>query len=313
LAQKEVIIIAFIVVPIMIGVAVLFTGKANIKGHIALVSNNAQSIPKDNRIKIDVMNKKPAVSNLLLGKYIAIVEEKSNGSYDITTFKNETDKKIIENFFKTGKIAESNEGRNGKKGAGTNILGFILMILLMQGIALIALYTEDRNIKTFRRVLTSPVNERQYIFAQGIFTFLCLYIPSYLALVITKAVFGVNIGFNYGMLSILIGILSALSTSLALFMATVLDSNYSLAASGIYTITCVLSGCYISFTGSNKILNFICDILPQKEYMTLIQGIENGSNMLESKGQLIYLLIWIVALWLVGSSIIKKKMKQGIY
>ncbi|WP_207637897.1 hypothetical protein [Clostridium pasteurianum] len=47
--------------------------------------------------------------------------------------------------------------------------------------------------------------------------------------------------------------------------------------------------------------------------MTLSQGIENGSAMLEFKGQLIYLLAWIVALWLLGSFIIKGKMKKGIY
>lgn len=313
LAKKAVIIVAFVVVPIMIGVAVLFTEKTDIKGNIAFVSDNAQHIPKDNRIQIDVMNKKPADSNLLLGKYIAIVEEKNNGSYDITTLKNEADKKIIENFFKTGKISESNQGENAKKGVGTNILGFILMILLMQGIALITLYTEDRDIKTFRRVLTAPVSERQYLFVQGIFTFSCLYIPSYLALVITKVVFGVDIGFSYGMLGILIGILSALSTSLALFIASVLERNYSLAASGIYVITCVLSGCYISFMGNNKILDTICSIFPQKAYMALSQGIEKGKGMLQFKGQLIYLLIWIVALWLLGSVITKRKMKQGIY
>lgn len=309
IAQKVVIIMAVIVVPIMIGLGVLFTDKADLKGNIAFVSEKAQSIPKDNRIKIDLLNKKPAASTLLLGKYIAIVEEKKDGSYNITTLKNEADKKIIENFFKTGKISENN---NGKKGAGTNILGFILMILLMQGIALITLYTEDRDIKTLRRVLTAPVSERQYILAQGIFSFLCLYIPSYLALVITKAAFHVHIGFNYGMLALLIGILSALSTAMAMFIATVLQRNYSLAASGIYVITCVLSGCYISFTGNNRVIDFICKVLPQKEYMTIIQGIEKGNNLLQFKGQLIYLLVWIIALWLLGSTIAKKKRVAGV-
>ncbi|WP_207637896.1 hypothetical protein [Clostridium pasteurianum] len=47
--------------------------------------------------------------------------------------------------------------------------------------------------------------------------------------------------------------------------------------------------------------------------MTISQSIENGNAMLEFKGQLIYLLIWIVVLWLLGSLIIKSKMKKGIY
>ncbi len=46
--------------------------------------------------------------------------------------------------------------------------------------------------------------------------------------------------------------------------------------------------------------------------MTLIQGIENGKGMLEFKGQITYLLTWIVGLWLMGSGITKKNEKRYI-
>lgn len=141
-----------------------------------------------------------------------------------------------------------------ERGVGTNILGFILMILLMQGVALTIFFEEDRNIKTFRRILTAPVSEKKYLFAQGIFTFLCLYIPSYLAVTIISVCFGINIGFSFGMLAILMMILCALSTAFGLFMTAVLDREISLVASGISMITCVLAGCFISFTDNNKFI-----------------------------------------------------------
>jgi len=313
LAKKEIIIVAVVIVPLMIGIAILFSGKTETKEHIALISSHAQNIPKDARIKIDVMNKKPAISKLLLAKYAAIVEEKADGSYEVTAINNVDSKKIIENFFKDGKITESYESEGGKRGVGTKILGFLIMILLMQGVSLITLYPEDRALKTFRRILTSPVSEMQYIFAQGIFTFSFIFIPTYLAIVITKVCFGVEIGYGLLMLAILIGILTALSTALALFIASVLDRDISLAATAIYVITSILAGCFYSFTVSNKVLDTICNIFPQKAYMTLIQGIENGKGMLEFKDQLVYLLIWIVALWLLGSIITKSKMKKGIF
>lgn len=313
LAKKEIIIVAMVIVPLMIGIAILFSGKAKINEHIALVSNHAQNIPKDDRIKIDLMKQKPATSKLLLGKYAAIVDEKNDGTFDVIDINSVASKKIIEDFLKVGKISESDESEGEKRGVGTRILGFLIMILLMQGVALITLYPEDRTLKTFRRVLTAPVSERQYLFAQGIFTFLFIFIPTYLAIVITKVCFGVEIGYGFLMLAILIGILSALSTSLALFIASVLDRDISLAATGIYVITSILAGCFYSFTTSNKILDTICSIFPQKEYMTLIQGIENGKGMIEFKGQFVYLLIWIVSLWLLGSIITKMKMKKGIY
>ncbi len=313
LAKKEIIIVALVIVPLMIGAGVLFSGKMDRSANIALVSNNAQNVPKDSRIKIHVMKEKPAISDLLLSKYDAIVQEKKPGTYDVTAIKSKADKKSIKNFFEVGKLLPGDQSEQATRGAGTRIIGFILMILLMQGIALIALFPEDRNLKTFRRILTAPVSERVYIFAQGIMTFLFIFLPTYIALVITKLCFGTDIGYGLLMLAILIAILSALSTALALFFVSVIEREVSVTASGIYMITCVLAGCFYSFTGNNKVLDFLCSILPQKQYMTMIQGIENGKSMLQFKGQLIYLLIWIVALWLLGSIITKSKMKKGAF
>jgi len=313
LSKKEIIIVAVVIVPLMIGIAVLFSGKIHTKTHIALVSNHTQNIPKNDKIQIDVMSKKPAISELLLGKYAGIVVEKKDGTYEVTAIKSKAEKESIENFFKGGNISKENVSKAGKRGAGTNILGFILMIILMQGIALTTLYPEDRTLKTFRRILTAPVSEKLYLFVQGIFTFSCLYIPTYLAIAITKVCFGIDIGFGLGMLAILIGILSALSTALALFISSVLERNISLVASSIYILTSILAGCFYSFTGSNKVLDTICIIFPQKAYMTLTQGVENRKGILEYYGQLTYIFIWIIALWLLGSIITNRKMKKGIY
>ncbi|GIP34922.1 ABC transporter permease [Paenibacillus sp. J2TS4] len=313
LSKKEIIIIAVVVIPVMIGVAVFFSGRMETKETVALVSEHVQSIPEDDRLHIEVMSEKPAISNLLLGKYAAIVEEKKDGFYEIATIKSETVKNKLEAFFNDNPMAANHPAEEAKRGFGTNILGFILMIVLMQGVALTILYPEDRALKTFRRVLTAPVSEKQYLLAQGIFTFVCLYIPTYLAVVITKAAFGVEIGYSPGMLAMLIGILAALSTALALFMSSVLERNVSMVASAIYVITSVLAGCFYSFTGNSQVLDTLCRIFPQKAYMTLIQGIENGSAMLEYKGQLIYLLAWIIGLWLLGSMITRRKMKKEIY
>lgn len=321
--KKSVIIMAFVVVPLMIGIGILFSNKSVITGNIALVSEKAKvhsvqqnmqnsidkSISNSSKIKIDVMSKKPAMSKLLLGKYIAVAVQKTDGNYEITSIGNKNDKKIIEELFKTHKIEEGRQYKDDKRGTGTNILGFMMMIILMQGVALILLFTEDRDIKTLKRIMTGPVSERLYLFAQGIFTFLCLFIPTYAALVITKAALKVQIGFNYGMLALLTAILCALSTASALFIASVLEGEYSLAASGIYVITCVLSGCFISFTGNNIILDTICKVLPQKQYMAIAQGIENGKGTLQFRGQFIYLFIWIIALWLIGSIVTKRKME----
>jgi ABC-type multidrug transport system, permease component len=312
IAQKTTIIIALILIPLMIAAAILFSEKVVIKGNIAYVSDSKLNLPKDNRINIEVLKEKPALSTLVMGKYIAIVE-KNNENYIVTTIKNETDKKIIETYFKTGKLPNNNEAQTSQKGTGTNILGFIFMILLMQGIALITLYVEDRDKKTLRRILMSPVSERIYLFSQELFTFSCIFIPSYITLVITKLVFKVDISFSYGMLFLLVAIISFLSTSLALLLASVLGSDYSLASTGIYMLTSLLSGCYIAFATGNKLIDKFCSALPQKPYMTLIQGVERGQSIDLFSKQLIYLFIWIIAAYLLGSAFNKNKIRKGVY
>ncbi len=316
LTKKPIIIVAMIVIPIIIGIALLFSSKPASKETIAFLSSNAQNIPQSSQFTVEVVDKKPTQGDLVLGKYVAIVEDKNDGNYKVTSFKSENDIKVIEDFFKSSKIPESYKGEDqimAERGVGTNILGFILMILLMQGVALTIFFEEDRNIKTFRRILTAPVSEKEYLFSQGMFTFLCLFIPSYLAVTIITVCFKINIGFSFGMLALLIMLLCALATTFGLFMTAVLDSEISLVASGISMITCVVGGCFISFTDNNKVLDAICSIFPQKHYITMIHGIEKGSGILEFKGQFIYLLIWIVGLWLFGSFITNRKMKKGIY
>lgn len=316
LTQKPIIIVAMIVIPIMIAIAILFSSKPASKETIAFLSSNVQSLPQSSQFTVEVVDKKPTQGDLVLGKYVAIVEDKNDGNYEVTSFKNENDIKVIEDFFKSGKIPESYKGEDqimAERGVGTNILGFILMILLMQGVALTIFFEEDRNIKTFRRILTAPVSEKKYLFSQGIFTFLCLFIPSYLAIIIISSCFKINMGFSFGILAILIMLLCALATSFGLFMTALLNRDISLVASGVSLITCVLAGCFISFTDNNRILDILCSIFPQKMFMTMVHGIEKGNSILDFNGQLIYLIIWIVGLWLFGSFITNKKMKKGIY
>ena len=311
--KKEVITVAVLIIPIMIAAAVLFAARTGMKANIALVTENPQGIPYSSKFKIEVMDKRPAESELLLGNYDFIVEEKTPGSYEVSTvIKNKADKETVENFFNNGQSPEGYDSEDMKRGLGTKILGFLAMVVMMQGVALTLLYPEDRTLKTFRRILTAPVSGRQYILVQGLFTFLCLYIPTYLAIVATRECFGIKIGFGPGMQAVLIGLLTALATAFALFISSVLKDNISLAASGISVITCLLAGCYSSFTAGSKLLDTLCSIIPQKAYMTLLEGVEKGNGLWDFKVQLAYILIWIAALLLMGGVVSRSRMKEGI-
>lgn len=257
------------------------------------------------------MNEPPAISTLAMGKYNAFVEVNKDGEFNVSTLKGESDKKAIQSFFESGKLPENN--KNEQRGIGTTILGFVLMLALMQGVALTTFYPEDRNNSTFKRILTSPTGSKRYLVAQGIFTFICLYVPTFIAIAVTKIGFGVEVGFGLGTLTVLLVILTAFATAFSLFMASIMDRNISLATSGISNITCLLAGCFFNFTGNIRVLDMLCNILPQKAFMTLSQGIEGSGAFREFAGQITYIVAWVMALWLVGNVVTKRKLKKGVY
>ncbi|MCY8674545.1 ABC transporter permease [Bacillus spizizenii] len=229
LTKKAIIIIALIIIPLMIGVAIMFSGKPVFKETIAFVTeqDDVHHMPSDSAFIVVPVHQKPKFSDLVLGKYAAIVE-KNQRDYKVTTLKSKADQKMIQQFFETGKMPGSYRGEDElrtERGTGTNILGFIVMLVLMQGVALASLYPEDRMLKTFRRILVSPVHVGKYLLVQFIFTFLCLYIPTYLAVVITNVFFHTGIGFRLDILAGLLGVLIMLGTAFAIFMASVMERN----------------------------------------------------------------------------------------
>ena len=274
ISKKSIIVTTIIFVPLMIMAAVYFTGKMEIKGTIAVVFENKSVNLNTKHLNVKMLDKRPNISELLLNKYDAVLEDKGNGKIQITTIKGEKFKNTIKNYLKLPQNIKGNIDIGEKRGVGTNILGFLIMIILVQSVGLMVLYPEDRDFKTFRRMLVSPVSEGKYLLAQGIFNFIIIYIPVFLAIVITKAVFNVNIGFSYGNLAILLSIITFLGTAFALFITSAIDDLESslMLGSVIITLTSILSGSFYSFSDNNKILDMIVNILPQKSYLTLVKG-----------------------------------------
>ncbi|KRU30348.1 ABC-2 family transporter protein [Clostridium sporogenes] len=315
ISKKAIIINTIIFVPLMIMAAVYFTDKMEIKGTIAVVSENKFVNLNTKYLKVKVLDKKPKMSELLLNKYDAVLEDKGNGKIQITTIKGDKFKNTIENYLKAPQNINANLDIGEKRGVGTNILGFLIMIILVQSVALMILYPEDRDFKTFRRILISPVSEGKYLLAQGIFNFIIIYISVFLAIVIAKVVFNVNIGFSYGNLAILLSIITFLGTAFALFITSAIDDLESslMLGSVIITLTSILSGSFYSFSDNNKILDTIINILPQKSYLTLVQGVENGKNILSYKLELSYIVILILVLFTLASLMTKNSFKTGKY
>ena len=80
----------------------------------------------------------------------------------------------------------------------------------------------------------------------------------------------------------------------------------NMVGSSIVVLTTVLSGSFYSFEGSNKILESALWILPQKDFLSFVQGLERGTKISSMIPQLAYILILILAFYIVSSIKIKK-------
>ncbi|QTD42078.1 ABC transporter permease [Sporosarcina sp. Te-1] len=309
--KLHIIIIAVVIIPLVIGAVIYFSGTIKSPYKIAFISNEDAPLVNNESIQIEQMNEQPALSTLVMGKYNAFVEATEDNKFTVTTYKDDSFKKTIESFFESGKLPVNHNA--AKRGIGTSILGVVLLIALMQGVALTTFYPDDRNKSTFKRMMMSPLTSRQYLVAQGMFTFSCLFVPTYFVILVMKVCFKTDVGFGLGTLAGLLIIATALATAFSLFMASVMNRNISLATSGISILTCLQAGCLFNYDSENKWLNAVTNILPQKPFMTLSQGIEGGQTFFDFPWQISYIVGWIIVLWLAASLITNKKVQNGIH
>lgn len=313
--KKPVLVIAFIVMPLLIAAAIFFSGRSAAKETIAFLSPDHTVDLQAQPYKIITVDQAPALSQLVEGEYAAYVTKSEDGSCTVMSLKSEQDKAAIQMFFQTGHFPagyKSDDQKRQERGVGTNILGFIAMLALMQGVALTALYPEDRVNKTFCRVLTSPVSVNSYLTAQFLFTMICLYVPAFAAICVIHFIFGANIGFSMGMIALLLLILTLFATAFALYISTLLEENANLVTSGVSIVTCILAGCFIPIAVNNPVFSWICKAIPQTEYMNLVHGMEFGGHLNQYTGAIIYILLWTALLLLGAALTAKNKIEKGI-
>lgn len=313
--KKEILVIALVIMPLLIAAAIFFSGHTASKEVIAFqwqdqVPDLQAPDLQAQQYVIKMVKEAPALSQLILGEYIAYVTKAADGSYTVMSLKSNEDKAAIKALFQTGHFPpgyKSDDQKRQERGVGTNILGFITMMMLMQGVALTALYPEDRVNKTFRRIMTSPVSVRKYLSAQLIFTMVCLYFPTFAAILAIHFVCGTYIGYPLGVIALLLLILTLFSTAFALFISSALDRNASLVTSGVSIVTCILAGCFVPIVTNNSVLSQILKLIPQSSYMTLVHGIEFGDRLGEYTGAAVYILLWTLLLWLAGIAVTQMK------
>ncbi len=293
--------------------AVYFTSNFEIKGNIALVSRGSVPEILSKSMNVRLMESVPPMSQLVMNKFDAVVIDRGNGEYVVDTIKNREFEETVLKLLKNPGACNGEDHKSRK--AGTVILGYMIMFLLLQGLYFMAFFTEDKERRSFRRIVTSPASIAGYLAANCIFSFIMVYVPTMAVLAVCREALGIDIGFAYLQYAGLLAMFVAFSSTFALFMTAVLENpdNVMALASSIAVLTSILSGSFSAVnTGSSAVNRFI-GLIPQKAYLTLVQGLENGKTFTDYLPQAGYMLVLSLAMAGLGVMVCRRRFNAGRY
>lgn len=290
-SKKNYIIVSLLMTMVSIVFAVYLTSKVQVQGNIAVVTQSNVTVFQSQYIKFTSVKKVPTKYELVMGKYDGVLIDKGNGNYNIETIKNDDFKKMLELLVKNPKnfIPEIKETR----GAGTNIIGFLLMFILIQGIFFMFTLAEDLELKQIERIVAAPISFIKYLLSHFIFSFLFIFAPTIIILAVMKYIFGFNLGFSLLQYVPLLSLICSFGVAFAMLINAcikVSDTANMLGAS-IIVLTTVLSGSFYSFDKGNKILEKALWVFPQKNILSFVQGLENGKRVSSMFFQLLYVIL----------------------
>lgn len=304
-SRRYYIITALLMSVFSIGLAIYFTSSLQVKGSIAVVTQSRNSVFQSDYIKFTAMEKEPPKYQLVLGKYDGVIIDKGDGRYQVETIKNDDYRKMLEDMAKNpeGFIPKANDTR----GVGTNIIGYLMMFILLQCIQFMFTLSQDMELKQIERITNAPVSFVKYLLSHFVSTVTLIFTPAFFILLVMKGIFGFDIGFSLLQYGALLGLLCTFGTAFAMFINSLVkvSDTANMMGSSIILLTTILSGSFYSFEKGNEVLEKVIWLLPQKAYLSLVQGLESGKAVSIMLPQIIY--VMIISFLFFTFSIIKIK------
>ena len=305
LSRKQYFVIFFMMIIGSIFMGIYFSSTVKIKPTVAILKESLQFKEPLNAFHLKVVEAIPKKSELILGKYDAVIIPLENDLYEIQTIKNDDFKAVIAAaLYNESPPKALNEN---SRGLGTTILGYLTMFLLLQSVSFMFVFGEDKDQKQITRIAASPLPFSKYLAGHALFNFLMIYLPTFLTLIITKTLFKLDIGFSLLYYLLFLVLLCSFGTAYSLLANTFADTadNANMLGSSVILLTTILSGSFYSFSENNSLFDALLHILPQKNYLILVESLEKGKSLLSVLPQLFYFIVIICSLFLI--SVIKNK------
>jgi len=263
--------------------AIVLTSSIETKGNIALIlpqnheiGNSVSQFEESQYFSVSVLETAPPKSELVQNRYDAIVTVGVDGTYNVETIKSDEIKAMICAALDNPNTFVPNTQTERKIGA--NIIGYIMMFLLIQGVLYARLFAEDKEKHMIERVVMSPIAFHKYLFGHAAFMFAMIVIPSFCVVAVAQ-ILGVVIGFSLLTYGALISVLAILATSFALFLNSFfrVADTANMLGSSLILLTTILAGSFHSFAKEETLFDKLIHILPQKDFIDFTNALEKGN------------------------------------
>ena len=319
-----------------IAAALFINANAKMAGSIAVIQGGETALPAG-RYSITRLDRAPPLSELVAGKYDAVVVYDGQGGREVRTIKNDGFRRALEaaldNPLDAGEGQQNQPGAGegqpdqpgdnalqpdrlsagadavqaAPRGPGANIVGFMMMFVLMQGVFMTFMFAEDKEGKQIRRVAASPAPFPGYLAAHGLFAFAALLAPAMAMLAAARLLPGVGIGLGLPAYLLVLSLLCALSTAFALFLFAFFSKSDSanMANSAIVVLSSILAGSFYSFDKGNRVLEAAIKVLPQKSFLTMSEMLEQGKGVSHWFGHGLY--VAALAAFFFAAAVVKTR------
>lgn len=198
--------------------------------------------------------------------------------------------------------AEKVEDQSVNHNKTNQSIGYLLILMLVSASSLSGILIKERENRTYYRLLSSPVNARNYVLSNIIVNLTMMMLQIAVTLLIMTQVFRVDPGISYwGMFLILV--LFAL-VAISLSLAIVAFSSSSSAASGMQNMilvpTSLLAGCMFPLALMPETMQQIAHFLPQYWLLDTFRHLQQGGSMGELSLNLMILVAFAGVLSLIA-------------
>lgn len=261
---------------------------------------------QDDSVEITSLENLPAESELALGTYDAVIDY-SRGEPQIITFKNDAFKVQLADFL-AGKTGDA-RGQAVEMNKAQRILGYVLMFLLMAGVSNTFLFSEDKEKRLMERMICSGLSQGKLFFSYVIFLFGLLFVPTFVIFAVFNQVFRVELGMSLENYACLLALLCLVGVSFGLCNAAFFKDGdqANMIGSMLLVITSLVSGSFFSLANDTSWWEAITKVLPQKQFLHLVEAISQGEKYPENGLKILYLVV-LSGIFLMLA--IKKNQKQ---